>query len=170
MDGKPLQGKWCPDSSGFDFFMNRLHRNYSSCDESGQPELLVLSDEVTGHLAGQSRSPSSMSAYGETGILWGLMTTGLATMSNFDVAVTTRRTIGSWGQDRGEQGKSGGRAQGRAHSMRLKRFWTYRPSPNSFSPSHGKSVLSSPSDAATPALSSMWLASFSSLHESALIR
>jgi hypothetical protein len=52
MDGKPLQGKWCPDSSGFDFFMNRLHRNYSSCDESGQPELLVLSDEVTGHLAG----------------------------------------------------------------------------------------------------------------------
>jgi len=97
MDGKPLQGKWCPDSSGFDFFMNRLHRNYSSCDESGQPELLVLSDEVTGHLAGQSRSPSSMSAYGETGILWGLMTTGLATMSNFDVAVTTRRTIGSWG-------------------------------------------------------------------------
>jgi hypothetical protein len=102
MDGKRLQGKWCPDSSGLDFFMNRLHRNYSSCDESGQPELLVLSDEVTGHLAGQSRSPSSMSAYGDTGILWGLMTTGLATMSNFDVAVLPGARLDR-GVDRGGQ-------------------------------------------------------------------
>jgi hypothetical protein len=41
------------------FFMRRVRA----------AELLVLSDEVTGHLAGQSRSPSSMSAYGDTGIL-----------------------------------------------------------------------------------------------------
>ena len=102
MDGKRLQGKWCPDSSGLDFFMNRLHRNYSSCDESGQPELLVLSDEVPGHLAGQSRPPSSMSAYGDTGILWGLMTTGLATMSNFDVAVLPGARLDR-GVDRGGQ-------------------------------------------------------------------
>ena len=95
--GNHCKGNGVPTAAVLSFFMNRLHRDYSSCDEFGQPELLVLSDEVTGHLAGQSRSPSSMSAYRETGILWGLMTTGLATMSNFDVAVTTRRTIGSWG-------------------------------------------------------------------------
>jgi|SRR5262249_23376887 len=46
---EPLQGKWCHPVrvEGLRFFMNEhLHRDYSSCDESLQPELLVLSDEV----------------------------------------------------------------------------------------------------------------------------
>jgi Bacterial SH3 domain len=45
---EPLRGEWCHSASGgMAFFMGwHLHRDYSSCDESLQPELLVLSDEV----------------------------------------------------------------------------------------------------------------------------
>ena len=46
---EPLQGKWCLDrGDGLGFFMNRPRdrRNYSPCNESGQPELRVLSHEV----------------------------------------------------------------------------------------------------------------------------
>src|SRR5262245_49818353 len=64
---EPLQGKWCPDRGGLDFFMNRQERNYSSCNESGQPELLVLSDEV--QVDGSSCRPIQVTKFDVC--LWG---------------------------------------------------------------------------------------------------
>jgi len=47
---EPLQGKWCHSvaGEGLQFFQNQheQHRLYVSCNESGEPELGVSSDEV----------------------------------------------------------------------------------------------------------------------------
>jgi hypothetical protein len=60
---EPLQGKWCHPIrvEGQSFFMNVQHRDYSSCDESGQPEIRVLSHEV--QIDGSSCRPTQVTEF-----------------------------------------------------------------------------------------------------------